>query len=284
MSVSIFCRRAASGFIALGVAAVVLALAVPAGGSTGTKEISPEQAGYTATGAQFREVKVRVFLRDPVQYAGEVSHYSYTVQLWSSDRVAVVGVLASTSGSGYTPFSAVYDRSTHQLIASDPHAEICDQDDNCTSTIGSFAPGRTVTLDIYYNSKGDWLVFSVDDRRANQFFLTSPVYQVGLAESFTQARIGTEFGPDPWTAPSSYTPPASPVRVAAFSDVALTSYSGHTATLWSWWVHHKLLANTGQQTGSDRVAVPTDLTNGGASFQTQFVPQSGQRPAQPVRP
>jgi hypothetical protein len=66
--------------------------------------------------------------------------------------------------------------------------------------------------------------------------------------------------------------------------VALTSYSGHTATLWSWWVHHHLLANTGQQSGHDWVAVPTDLTSGGASFQTWFVPQSAQGRAQPVLP
>ena len=56
----------------------------------------------------------------------------------------------------------------------------------------------------------------------------------------------------------------------------LTSYSGHTASLSSWWVHHKLLANTGQQSGSDWVAVPADLSNGGASFQTFFLPQSAQ--------
>jgi hypothetical protein len=44
--------RAASAFIAAGAAvAAVLASAVPAGASTGTAEISPEQAGYTATGA-----------------------------------------------------------------------------------------------------------------------------------------------------------------------------------------------------------------------------------------
>jgi len=53
---------------------------------------------------------------------------------------------------------------------------------------------------------------------------------------------------------------------------------------WSWWVHHKLLANTGQQSGSDWVAIPDDLTDGGASFRTWFVPQSGQSPKQPTVP
>ena len=95
-------------------------------------------------------------------------------------------------------------------------------------------------------------------------------------QSFTEARIGTEFGTSPWDDSYSYTPPAAPVKVAAYTDVWLISYSGHQATLSSWWVNHKLLANTGQQSGSDWVAIPHNLTGGGASFQTWFVPKSAQ--------
>jgi hypothetical protein len=64
--------------------------------------------------------------------------------------------------------------------------------------------------------------------------------------------------------------------------VNLETYSEQSSTLWSWWTHHKLLANTEQQSGSDWVAIPADLTNGGANFQTWFVPQSAQSPNQPV--
>jgi hypothetical protein len=74
------------------------------------------------------------------------------------------------------------------------------------------------------------------------------------------------------------------VKIAAYNDVALRSASGHTATLWSWWVHHKLLANTGQQSGSDWVAVPGDLSDGGASFQVRLVPQSAQSTARSPAP
>ena len=94
--------------------------------------------------------------------------------------------------------------------------------------------------------------------------------------------MGTEFGSSPWDGSYSYTPPAQYTKVAVFSKVSLTSFSGHTASLWSWWVHHKLLANTGQQSGSDWVAAPTDLGSGGTSFQTQFVPLSAQGSKQPV--
>jgi hypothetical protein len=71
-------------------------------------------------------------------------------------------------------------------------------------------------------------------------------------------------------------PAASP---AASYTVSLTSYSGHRDDLSSWWVHHKLLANTGQQSGSDWVAIPHNLTDGGAHFPTWFVPASGQSPS-----
>jgi hypothetical protein len=92
--------RAVSVFITAGAAAVaVLGLAVPAGASTGTSEISPEQVGYTATGAQFKGVNAAVFLRQPQQYAGQVASYGHSVQLWSSSLVVTVGLTASTSSS-----------------------------------------------------------------------------------------------------------------------------------------------------------------------------------------
>src|SRR5215831_20518989 len=126
MSISSLRWRAPSALIAAGAAAAaVLALTVPAGAVTGTAEISPEEAGYTATGAQFKEIDASVFLRQPGQYSGEVGQYSHSVQLWSSGLVAVVGVRASTSGSSYTPYATIYDRSTHQVIASNPNAVFC---------------------------------------------------------------------------------------------------------------------------------------------------------------
>lgn len=137
--------------LALGAAAAaVLALVVPAGASTGTTQISPEQAGYTATGAQFGAITAAVFLRNPAQYAGEVSSFGHGVQLWPSGLVAVVGVTAGTSGSGYTPYAKIYDRSTHQLLASNPNALWCDVSDNFSSTIGSIPAGEGVFLSVAY--------------------------------------------------------------------------------------------------------------------------------------
>jgi hypothetical protein len=278
-------RCAASALIAAAAAAaVVLSLALPAGASTGSTEISPEQAGFTATGAQFRAITASVYLRNPMQYSGQVSQYSHTVQLWSSDLVAVVGVTASTSGSSYTPYATIYDRSTHQVIASNPNAEECGDDDSCSPTIDPFPAGDSVSLTLTYYPGPGYLALEATDNVDEVSFIDEPAYTVGKGISFTQARVGTEFGTDPWTAPSSYAPPAQYTKIAAYSDASLATYTGHISTLWSWWVHHPLLANTEQQSAADWVAIPTNLTNGGANFQTWFVPQSGQRPSQPVLP
>src|SRR5262245_58522547 len=94
--------------LALGsAAAAVMALAVPAGASTGAQQTSPDQAGYTATGAQFKRAGAIVYLRDPSQYANRVARYGHSVQLWSPDVVVSVNLTARTSGTAaerrYTP-------------------------------------------------------------------------------------------------------------------------------------------------------------------------------------
>jgi hypothetical protein len=282
MSISSMRWRAALAFITAGAAAAaVLGLAVPAGASTGTAQISPEQAGYTATGAQFKDVHARIFLRRPGQYASEVGQYSHSVQLWSSGLVAALGLRASTSGFGYTPYTEVFDRSGHQLLASDPNAQWCDEHTfGCITTIGAFGSDEYVDISISYDPARGFVQFNASDE--NDELYLKAYYQVGTGVSFTQARVGTEFGGSPWDGSYAHIPPAQYTKIAAYGNVGLITYSGHTSTLWSWWTHHKLLANTGQQSGADWVAIPTDLTSGGASFQTWFVPQSAQGRAQPV--
>jgi hypothetical protein len=272
MTINSLLRRAALALVA-GTAAAVLALAMPAGASTGTTQISPEQAGYTATGAQFKTIDARVFLRQPAQYAGEVASFGHSVQLWSSGLVISVGLTASTSGGGYTTYATVYDRSTHQVIASNPNAEhCCAQGDCCFPGPVTWDPGVTASLRISYTPADGQLLMIEGPGDGSDFASTYTV----APQAFGQARVGTEFGSSPWDASYPHTPPAKSLKISAYSHVDLTSYSGHTATLWSWWVHQKLLANTGQQSGSDWVAVPAGLSSGGASFQTFLLPQSAQ--------
>jgi hypothetical protein len=267
-------------------AAAVLALTVPAGASTGPARISPEQAGYTATGAQFKAITATIYLRDPAQYAGEVASFAYSLQLWSAGLLVSFGVRADTTGGPYTPFATIYDRATHQVIASNPNPVSCEPDGCVPGQVNAIPGDRYFLMRISYSpATGHLAMFEQDPRcdLCNGHLGFQSSYTV-TGQSFTQARVGTEFGSSPWDASYSYTPPTDDVRIPTYNKIALTSYSGHTATLWSWWVHHKLLANTGQQTGSDWVAVPTDLYNGGASFQTWFVPQSAQSSTPPTAP
>ena len=277
MSISSLRWRAASALIAAGAAvAAVLAPAVTAGASTGPRYASAEQVGYAATGAQFALVRATVYLRNPAQYAGAVGQYSHSVQLWSSDLVMVLGASASTSGSGYTPYSKVFDPRSHQLLASDHDAEWCTPTPtpSCSQTIGSFPAGDTVTFLLKYYLPDNNLILDARDitpgaDNGTRFWAD---YSFGTRESFTQARVGTEFGSDPWTAPSSFTHPAAWTKIAAYSQVQLATYSGHYSTLASWFVHHKIFMAAITGTLVDVQAAPTDLSIGGASFQESLAP------------
>lgn len=258
-------------------------MAVPAGASTGPRYASAEQAGYAATGAQFDMIRASVYLRNPTQYAGEVSQYSHSVQLWSSGLVAVLGVSASTSGTGYTPHAKIFDASTHQLLASDPNAQWCDELDNCGPVIGTFPAGDTAEFILTYDKNGGGIeLLALDEDEGETSFVARYTASTGM--SFTQARVGTEFGPDPWTAPSSYTHPAAWTKIGVYDKVQVQTYNGTWSTLASWFAHHKIFMTA--HTGSliDVQAAPTDLSpspNGGSLFQDWLAPAGVSGAAQP---
>jgi len=270
----------------IGALATSLVMAGIASASTGTAEISPEEAGYSTAGAQFQTVSASVFLRNPEQYATEVTGYGHSVQLWSSGLVMVLGVsdttAAGSKAAGFSPAVAVFDRSTHALLASSSNAAQipafwCPAGGTCQPATagGSFAAGATVTERMHYNLSTGMVGFRASDVAGNLFKAT---YAAGTGISFKQARIGTEFGVTPWTAPA-YTPPANWTKIATYNNARLVTYSGHVSTLTSWWVHHQLLANTeAQSVAGDWVAIPTNLFNSGASFQTFFVPTFAESP------
>jgi hypothetical protein len=281
--VSANCRRLlAAAVVPAAVAAVMLAGSAAAGASTGPRYASAEQVGYAATGAQFGHVSASVYLRNPARYAGAVGQYSQSVQLWSSDLVAVLGASASTSGASYTPYVKIYDASSHQLLASDPNAFWCDNQGDCSPTIGTFPAGHTVTFSVTYNRQVGSLYFAAVDTTYPGWALGGG-YTTGTRESFTQARVGTEFGSDPWTAPASFTHPAAWTKIAVFNHVELDTYNGRIWTLASWFVHHKIFMVGVTGSLIDVEAAPTDLSNSGASFQDWLAPAGVNGPAQPPR-
>lgn len=268
-------RLIATAIVPCAIATAALAGSGAASASTGTQYASAEQVGYAATGAQFEVVRASVYLRTPAQYAGAVGQYSHSVQLWSSGLVAVVGVSASTSGTSYTPYAKIYDASSHQLLASNPDGQWCGS--SCVPTIGTFPAGDTVILRLTFFPNTGYLNFLADDRTHH----LHADYTTATGESFTQARLGTEFGSDPWTAPASFTHPAAWTKIAAYNGVTLQTYNGKLSTLASWFVHHKIFMVGITGSLIDVEAAPTDLYNSGASFQTWLAPAGTSGPAQP---
>lgn len=280
-------RRIITTAIAGGVAVIgSLVVAGMAVAGTGTVVISPEEAGYAATGAQFQTVGASVYLRNPEQYGAEVAGYGHSVQLWSPGLVLVLGVSDTTAAgsraAGFSPAVAVFDRGTHALLASSTDGSVaaqwCPAGGSCRPATagGSFAAGVTVTESMHYSPATGAASFRAADPAGDRFTAS---YAAAAGVSFSQARIGTEFAASPWTAPA-YSPPANWAKIAVYSNARLVTYSGHVSTLTSWWVHRAVEANTGaQSTTGDWVAIPTSLANSGASFQTFFVPTFAQSPA-----
>jgi len=264
-------HRRGPAVLAAGAAVAVLALVAPAGASTGPRQTSPEQAGYTADHAQFKYIEGTVYLRDPTQFASRVARYGHSVQLWSADRVVSLNFTASTKGETYTASATIYDRSTHQVIASDPNAMHSDRGGDYPGVGGPYRWGDQISLTISYSPGTGHLGIRADEETYYDWVILWSYELPG--QSFTTAKIGSSFGRSPWDASYTYTAPAKPLNLATYTRVHLTSYSGHKATLWSWWMHHKLLA---QPPGRGLVAIPHDLTGGGTVVQTSFVPKSAQ--------
>jgi hypothetical protein len=281
-------RRIVSTAVA-GIAAIAagLTMAGMASASTGTTQISPEEAGYSVTGTQFKDVSASVYLRNPEQYASVVGGYGHSVQLWSPSQVVVLGVsdttAAGSAAAGFSPAVAVFDRSSHGLVAASSNGTIpaqwCPAGGTCqpATSGGSFPTGTTVTERAHYNQASGAVNVTATDTAGDRFTAS---YSAGTGQSFNQARIGTEFGSDPWTAPA-FTPPANWTKIGIYNNARLVSYSGHAGTLASSWVTDALEANTtAQSVSGDWVAIPSTLANSGASFTTVFVPASGQHAKQ----
>ncbi len=228
-----------------------------------------EQAGYAATGAQFDNVQTSVYLRKPAQYASEVGGYGLSVQLWAANQLMVLGVSDSTSASPFSPAAAVFNPATKALTCSTAGSgaqQCAGTPANWTSGAVSYPAGDTVTLQLSYSQSLGTVHFVVRDDTAGTS--SGFTYDVGTSVSFTQARVGAEFGATPWSTPT-YNPPTAAVKLAAFTGTSLTSYSGHTATLDSWWT-----ASQVKMTGPGSVveAAPSGLDRTGANFSVNLEP------------
>jgi hypothetical protein len=267
----IFRKLALAGAGLAAASALAIMAALPASAST----TSAGSAGYTATGANFQTVKAAVYLRSPDQYAtSQANGVGASVSLWSTAFPTVHGLVIQlgisdvpNSGAGYSPAAAVFDRSTHALIAATANGTIpaqwCPAGGTCqpATSGGSFPVGDSVTLRLHYGAPGGLgLVGMTESDAAGNVFTAT--YGANIARSFNKAVVSGDYGATPWdSAAVTGSPPASGQRYFAFSKIALTSYSGHRAGLVSWWKHTRQVMVAPLLTGT-----PAGLNAKGTSF------------------
>lgn len=260
---------ARAGTLAGAAVLAVTSLVGTASAATGSTVATVEQAGYAATGAQFSSVQTSVYLRQPAQYASEVAGYGLSVQLWAANQLMVLGVSDGTAASPFSPAAAVFNPTTKTLTCSTAGSgaqECPGTPANWTNGSISYPAGDTVTVRVSYNKSLGTAHFVVRDDTAGTS--SGFTYDVGTSVSFTQARVGAEFGATPWSTPT-YNPPTAAVKLAAFTGTSLTSYSGHTASLLSWWTASRV-----KMTGPGSVveAAPSGLNSTGANFSVDLEP------------
>jgi hypothetical protein len=206
-------------FVTIAAAAAILGVAaLPAAAATATAPGPPiysqEQAGYAAggQGIHMRYVQATFKLPSsttlPFNTGGGLS-----VQLRSPNDNIVLGISA-TPGSQWN--AAVFE-SPYGCEAS-----------SCLNYSNGDSPvmdtGDTISASIYYDVGNGFAYYTLTDVTAGTSFFGKFSDPGAL---FNQARVGEEFADWPWAAPSSpYVAPVQNTRLAAFSDVAVTSYNG----------------------------------------------------------
>lgn len=249
----------------------VMISAGAAGAAAGPPIFSPEQAGYAATGAHFRYVQTTVTLPDASNFSSEVNGFGLSVQLWSGNRVVVLGVSNSTTPGPYSAAVAVYNRKTHALICSTALPSPCaGTPADWTNATDSFPAGDAVTSSIYYNQALGTVRFAVVDATAMKT-LTYTRFMFG--QVWGQARVGAEFSAiSPWRKGFTFDPPSSRTLLAVFENCRVTTTSGLRTGFYAPWVRHKIyMTDTGTAFGS-RDAVPSDLFNSGKNFGVFLLP------------
>lgn len=224
----------------------------------GTLFTNVEQAGHSATNAQFRSVKATEFLRNPTQYNGFIPVIKYSMQLRSSGRVLqlYVGAPVNTFTTSYQVCAFLYNASTRTALP----GSFC-------NSLGFYIAGDTVSGSISYDPTSGLAVFQTSSPGLTPFSLT---LNVGVGQSFQDARVGTEVGPNPWAPPTSFARPNFMMNIGAYSGVALTSYSGSSAGFYNWWTHHRI--DMVPATGGATQATGGTLDPTGTAFTAALLP------------
>jgi hypothetical protein len=128
-----------------------------------------------------------------------------------------------------------------------------------------------VELSLFYDHNNGFVDAEVGIAETNtavEYFNYSP----GAGVNFTQARIGTEFGPSPWSE-IAFHPPASETLLASFwvptgptFEAELGTYSGSPGCFDKWWVSHTVRMTKDGTSGTAIEARPHSLSHYGCDF------------------
>jgi hypothetical protein len=244
-------RRAAVAAAAAASLATGIALAAaPAGAATGPPIATSNQAGYQVSGAQFRFVSTTFTLPHLAAYPNAVEGFS--VKLRNGSETLVLGI--SDEGPWNAAFAQEY-----------PDGTIGYSD----ATGPNMASGDNVTASIYYaRPSGEVFYTTTDNTTGTQFTGSFTDKPNGALESFTSARVTSDFATDEYMPAASFTPPLSREKLVAFKDSRVTTYSGHHGSLTDWYTTSELDMFSGPHTD----AIPGNLWGGGENFSVFALP------------
>ncbi|MDQ2876098.1 MAG: hypothetical protein M3Y33_15435, partial [Actinomycetota bacterium] len=222
---------------------------------------SVEEAGYQASGSGWRFRYAQATVSLPVS---SLSPYTggegVSVQLRAADETVVLGVSATPGSASWNAAVAV-ERQFGQGGCSSPSG--CFTHVNGNSPV--FRTGDTVSFNLYYIPSSGFLYYTATDATSGQSF-AGRFQDPGAL--FTSARIGVEFGVDPWTPGTGYTAPATSQRLAGFTAIRFTSYDGTRGFIGgAKWTTSQVRATTTGTSGGTLIASPSGpAKNGAASF------------------
>jgi hypothetical protein len=244
----------------LGPAARAGAAAAPSAATT-SKTYSVEEAGYQASGSgwRFRYAQATVKLPDS-SLSPYKSGEGVSVQLRAADETVVLGV-STTQGSTSWNAAVAVEQKFGQGGCANPAG--CFTNTNGNSPV--FATGDSVSFSVYYVPASGFLYYSATDATSGASF-AGRFQDAGAL--FTSARTGVEFGVDPWSPGTGYTPPAKATALASFTAIRFTSYDGTRGFIGGarWTTSQVLATATGTAAGALIASPSVPASNGAKTF------------------
>ena len=266
--------------------ATAATLALPASAATATaKAVKPgtagptlyntTEAGYAATKNSFRFVKADFTLPDPTQFKQYVSRVEYTSEFWSSGRVTVLGVYASTSDTSATPWHVegkAFNAKTHALLcATWSKAHRCPGVTKGSDWAGGYKTGDIMQVTSLFSQGSGTVHFNMVDLTTK--VTSNASYHAGSAV-FGEVRLAAEFGCSPWAGcggkPITIHEPAKPVLVMQANDSELSVMPHGLIGFAGPFDHNKVIMKSNGKSTGKTLAYPEHLSQNLNGYHSDF--------------